>query len=114
MAVKVDQARVRQLVEMIEAGLKPAQEPARPALRVVRAEPERQWLQPFERDMRYQLIRDIARLHGLQWLIRKETAHVDGIIEHLTDPALVGLHATMRRAQQCILEGIGFDDAGLL
>lgn len=84
-------------------------------LRVVRDEPqERKWLQPWERDMRYQLIRDLARLHGLHWLIRRETAHVDGIIEQLDDASLVGLHATMRRAQDCILEGIGFDDAGLL
>lgn len=64
--------------------------------------------------MRYQLVRDIARLHGLQWLIRRETEHVDGIIERLDDAGLNRLHATMRRAQDCILEGIGFDDAGLM
>lgn len=111
--VKVDQARVRQLVEMIEAGMRPA--PERPALRVVRDEaPARAWLQPFERDMRYQLVRDIAGLHGLGWLIRRETEHVDGIIERLDDADLIELHATMCRAQDCILEGIGFDDAGLM
>lgn len=90
------------------------QEPERPALRVVQGDQPRSWLHPFERDMRYQLIRDIARLHGLHWLIRKETAHVDGIIERLDDHALLALHATLRRAQECILEGVGFDDAGLL
>lgn len=110
----VNRDKVRALAQMIEASLD-KQEAARPALRVVRDEPpERKWLQPFERDMRYQLIRDIARLHGLQWLIRKETEHVDGIIEQLDDADLTGLHATMRRAQECILEGIGFDDAGLM
>ena len=112
--VAINRERVRALAQMIEASLdKP--EPARPALRVVRDEPrERAFLLPFERDMRYQLVRDIGRLHGLQWLIRKETEHVDGVIERLDDTELVGLHATMRRALECILEGIGFDDAGLL
>lgn len=113
--MKVDQARVRQLVDMIEAKLAPAQAPARPVLRVVRDDPPaRTWLQPFERDMRYQLIRDIARLHGLRWLIRRETEHVDGVMERLEDAELIGLHATMLRAQECILEGVGFDDAGLM
>ena len=64
--------------------------------------------------MRYSLIRDIARLHGLQWLVRKETEHADGIIERLDDAELARLHATMRRAQDCILEGVSFDDAGLM
>jgi hypothetical protein len=115
MAVKVDQARVRQLAEMIEANIQPPQERARPALRVVRDEPpERRFMLPHERDMRYSLIRDIARVHGIQWFLRRELEHVGGIIEHLDDAGLVGLHATMRRAQDCILEGIGFDDAGLM
>ena len=64
--------------------------------------------------MRYALIRDLARMHGIQWLLRRELEHVDGIIEQLDDAGLIGLHATMRRAQDCILEGIGFDDAGLM
>lgn len=64
--------------------------------------------------MHLQLVRDLARIHGLQWFLRKELTHVDGIMECLDDAALVGLHTTMRKAQDCILEGIGFDDAGLL
>lgn len=71
-------------------------------------------LQPFERDLRYQMIRDLVRLHGLHWLVRRETQHVDGIMERLDDDDLIGLHATMRRAQECILDGVGFDDAGLM
>ena len=74
--------------------------------------PER--LQPFERDMRYQLIRDLRHLHGLHWLVRRETQHVDGIMERLDDDGLISLHNTLQRAQACILDGIGFDDAGLL
>jgi hypothetical protein len=72
------------------------------------------FLQPFERDMRYQLVRDIARLHGLHWLVRRETQHVDGTIERLDDDDLIRLHGTLRKAQECILDGIGFDDAGLM
>lgn len=81
---------------------------------MVRTEPERTWLQPFERDMRYQLIRDLARLHNLHWLVRKETVDVDGIMERLDDAGLLALHGKLQRAQECILEGIGFDDAGIL
>lgn len=90
--------------------------PDRPKLRLVGKVdlPKLRCLQPFERDMRYQLVRDTARLHGLQWLIRRETEHVDGVIEQLDDSGLLALHATMRRAEACILEGIGFDDAGLM
>lgn len=68
----------------------------------------------FERDIRRQLVRDIARIHGLQWLVLRETAHVDGILERLEDDALIALHNTMQKAEGCILEGIGFDDAGLM
>jgi len=68
----------------------------------------------FERDIRRQLVRDIARIHGLKWLVLRETAHVDGILERLEDDALVALHDTMQKAESCILEGIGFDDAGLM
>lgn len=81
---------------------------------MVRDEQNVRWLQPFERDMRYQLIRDIARVHGIGWLLRRELVAVDGIMERLSDDALLHLHATMRKAQDCIVEGIGFDDAGLL
>lgn len=68
----------------------------------------------FERDIRRQLVRDLARIHGLKWLLLRETAHVDGILERLDDDGLIALHSTMQKAESCILEGIGFDDAGLL
>lgn len=64
--------------------------------------------------MRYQLIRDIARIHGLPWFLRKETAHVNGVMEQLDDESLIRLHGRMQQAQRCILDGVGFDDAGLL
>ena len=113
MSAAVDRSKVERLAAMIEAAMAPREEG--PALRVVRDEPrERSWLQPFERDMRYSLIRDLARLYDLWWLVRRETEHVDGVMEQLTDADLIGLHATMRRAQDCILEDVGFDVAGLL
>ena len=68
----------------------------------------------FEREIRCQLVRDTARIHGLKWLVLRETAHVDGIIERLDDDSLVALHNTKQKAENCFLEGIGFDDAGLL
>lgn len=68
----------------------------------------------FERDIRRQLVRDTARIHGLKWLLLRETAHVDGILERLEDDELIALHNTMQKAERCILDGIGFDDAGLM
>lgn len=68
----------------------------------------------FEREIRCQLVRDTARIYGLKWLLLRETAHVDGIMERLDDDGLIALHSTMQKAESCILEGVGFDDAGLL
>ncbi|WP_231110276.1 hypothetical protein [Stenotrophomonas maltophilia] len=35
-------------------------------------------------------------------------------IEQLSDEALVQLHSDLERAQECMREGISFEDAGLL
>lgn len=81
-------------------------------LRAVTAEP--QALNAIQRDVIYGRIRDLGNMYWLNWLIRQETGHVFGVLECLSDSELTGLLEKMDRARECRIEGIAFDDAGLV
>ncbi len=49
----------------------------------------------------------------MQIIIDQATFGLAGI-EQLSDEALVQLHSDLERAQDCMREGISFEDAGLL
>ena len=111
-----DKEKLEALARMISAEIEKA--PAKPKLRLVRKEDLAKVVEPGMapgcRDLLYSRIRDLARMYSLAWLVRQETLAAGGFVEHLDDQALVALHEKMERARECRVEGIGFDEAGLV
>lgn len=108
--------RLQALANLISAEIEAA--PPRPKLRLVRREdlePQASdRMDPQTRDVIYRRIRDLARMYWLAWLVRQETEHVGGTMECLDDDELRGLRDKMERARECRVEGVSFDDAGLV
>lgn len=84
-----------------------------PALRLVTNEPLA--MDTIARESHYRMIRHIRWRRGkvMQMLIDQACFGLIGI-EQLDDQALINLHKNLERAEDCIREGVAFDDAGLL
>ncbi|MGQ5356488.1 hypothetical protein ACULML_17735 [Xanthomonas arboricola pv. corylina] len=104
------------LAEQLAASMGIRRGPVRPRLRTVQSDPPGAsgHLTALQRDVLYKRIRDLGRMYSLMWLARQETAHVNGIIECLADDELVSLLEKTERARECRIEGIAFDEVGLV
>lgn len=71
-------------------------------------------LTAMQRDVLYSRIRDLGNMYWLNWLIRQETMHVLGVVECLSDDELTGLLAKMERGVEARIDGVAFDEVGLV
>ncbi|WP_396615471.1 hypothetical protein ACHZ97_14445 [Lysobacter soli] len=109
----MNEGKLRELVDLLDQRVVRVQTP-RPELKVVPFMPPAEpGMDSVTREAMTQRIRDLQRMYQLGWLVRQETFHVPGI-ELLEDCELSALLHDMERARECIVEGVSFDDAGLV
>lgn len=95
-------------------GMRTGKRPSRLTVVPKEATPGIQKMNALQRDVLYTRIRDLGNMYWLNWLVRQETAAVGGILECLADEELESLLVKMERGRECRVEGIPFDDAGLV
>lgn len=108
--------KAQDLLEKLQARINAAPV-ARPKLRIVPREAigtVTNGLDAASRAIMVARIRDLARMYWLAWLVRQETAAVGGIVECLEDDDLSALLQKMERGRECRVDGVAFDDAGLV
>lgn len=104
-------SELRKLVEEMSARVDEVRPvPKAPAPRLHIVPPA---LDAVTRDSMVSRIRDLARMYRLEWLVRQETFHVP-TIELLEDDELSALLSDMEAGRECVVEGISFDDRGLV
>lgn len=111
-----DKGRLEALARMIAREIERA--PARPDLRLVKPDKTAfggsTHLSAAGRKVVCDRIRDLATLYRLDWLVRQETEGSFGSLEQLQDAELIKLRANMERARECFIDGIAFDEVGLI
>jgi len=88
----------------------------RPKLAVVKADaPAATQMHDLERESHCRMIRHLRRRWGMpmQILIDQACFGLPGI-EQLSDEELIALHKDLERAQDCMRDGVSFEDAGLI
>lgn len=116
MKMALSEERLQELAKRMAAAMGPASEaPSRPQLQLVRDAPPYRRMDDITRESHCRMIRHIRRRwgHYMQRIIDHACFGLTGI-DQLDDDSLVQLHMDLERAEQCMLEGISLEDAGLL
>lgn len=104
-------SELRKLVDEMSARVDEVRPAAKlPAPRLHLVQPA---LDSITRESMVSRIRDLSRMYRLDWLVRQETFHVPSI-ELLEDEELSSLLSDMEAGRECVVEGISFDDRGLV
>lgn len=103
----------RRLAERTQE-LRGQSQPVRPALRIVE-HGQKPTMDALTRESHLKMVGHLRRRWGrpMQELIDQACFGVVGP-EHLGDEDLVALHRDLERAQECMRDGVTFEDAGLL
>lgn len=109
--MKQGKVTIEDLAQLI-AGTTKGVRPVRPPLRLVGA-PKPQLFDSITRASITARIRTLQRMYHLQWLVEQATFNTPGI-DSLEDADLSELLRQAERARECLAEGIGFDEAGLV
>lgn len=111
----LSEERLKELASRMAKAMGTETPTPRPHLRLVRSSPVVGQLDDLTRESHCRMIRHLRRRWGysMQMIIDQATFGLAGI-EQLDDEALVQLHKDLERAQDCVRDGISFEDAGLL
>lgn len=111
----LSEERLRELASRMAKAMGSEVGSDRPRLRLVKPQPPPRGMDDLMRESHCKMIRHFRRRWGypMQMIIDQAVFGLAGI-EQLDDEALIQLHKDMERAQECMLDGVSFEDAGLL
>ena len=115
MTMALSEERLQELAKRMAAAMGTETPPLRPHLRLVVSDPSARRLDHMTRESHYRMIRHLRRCWGysMQLIIDQAIFGLAGI-EQLDDEQLIQLHKDLERAQDCMRDGVTFEDAGLL
>lgn len=111
----LSEERLKELASRMAKAMGTPKPTPRPHLRLVNSDPVVRRMDDLTRDSHCRMIRHLRRRWGfpMQMIIDQAVFGLAGV-EQLDDEALIQLHRDLERAQDCIRDGISFEDAGLL
>ncbi len=111
----LSEERLKELASRMAKAMGTEKPMLRPHLRLVEYSSIARQLDDLTRESHCRMIRHLRRRWGysMQLIIDQATFGLAGI-EQLDDEQLIQLHKDLERAQDCMRDGITFEDAGLL